>query len=65
MGDAFLRNYVSIWDEDNKQIGLVPHSSSAATISAGTLSDNVIIVEDTSSSDEFISTFQIDYLQIA
>jgi hypothetical protein len=35
VGDTFLRNYYSIYDDSNSKIGLVPHLSSNATIVAG------------------------------
>ena len=58
MGDAFLRNYISIWDEDNKRLGLVPHVQSTATITDGTLSTNVIIADDSGTdSEEYVSNF--------
>jgi len=35
LGDTFLRSYYSIHDDDNSRLGLVPHSTSNATIYTG------------------------------
>lgn len=66
MGDGFLRNYISIWDETNNQLGFVPHSFSNATITAGTLSSNVVEVDPnaSSNSDSFIANYNLDFIQI-
>jgi len=32
LGDVFLRNYYSIWDEETDKIGFVPHITSTANI---------------------------------
>jgi hypothetical protein len=35
VGDVFLKNYYSIWDDDNNQMALAPHIYSTATVTAG------------------------------
>jgi hypothetical protein len=35
LGDSFLRNFYSIWDEENDQIGFAQHITSTATITVG------------------------------
>jgi hypothetical protein len=65
MGDTFLRNYVSIWDDTNKRLGFVPHSATTATIHNGTLSKNIIpTIPSGLTGDPFIDSFSFDYLQI-
>jgi uncharacterized membrane protein len=33
IGDAFLRSFISIYDYENKQVGLALHKNSRATVS--------------------------------
>ena len=35
LGDVLLRNYYTIFNEQDKQIGFVPHKTSNATITSG------------------------------
>jgi hypothetical protein len=34
MGASFLRNFYTIWDEDNKKLGFATHITSTSTISS-------------------------------
>ena len=36
MGDVFLRNYYSLWDDENSKFSIAPHPNSVATITTGT-----------------------------
>lgn len=42
LGDSFIRNFYSIWDEENDQLGLVPHITSTATITVGSAPTDVL-----------------------
>lgn len=65
MGDSFLRNYISMWDEDNKRMGFVPHTTSAATIAPGTLATEVILADpNRQAAADFINNYSFNYLQI-
>lgn len=35
LGDSFIRNFYTIWDEENDQLGFAPHITSSATIERG------------------------------
>jgi hypothetical protein len=67
LGDVFLRNYFTIWDDANSQVGFVPSVSSKANIITGaTLPTNIIQPE--SSIDDNTNAglyFHFDYLQLA
>lgn len=43
LGDVFIRNYYSIWDEENDQLGLAPHITSTATITLGSAPTDFLI----------------------
>jgi len=36
LGGTFLKNYYSIWDDENGQMALVPHIHTTATVTVGT-----------------------------
>lgn len=36
LGGAFLKNFYSIWDDENGQMALVPHIHTTATVAVGT-----------------------------
>lgn len=60
MGDAFLREYVSIWDKEAEQLGLVPHDNTTASIHANALLPMYQITVD-NSTDNYVDTFTFDY----
>ena len=50
LGEAFLRSYYSIWDDDNSQIAFLPHHESNATVTVGPApTDAFVIPKDTTS----------------
>lgn len=46
VGAVMLRNYYSIWDDDNSQMALVPHLESTASVTVGTAPTTVYTVPD-------------------
>jgi hypothetical protein len=61
LGDTFIRNYYSIFDEDSDRMGFTPHITSIATITVGaTLPTEVIAGTATSTTEDLASTYYID-----
>lgn len=52
VGDTFLRNYYTIWDNDNNRMGFAPHSLSTATITVGTLPNSAVYKQEEPTNDK-------------
>lgn len=59
VGDVFLKNYYSIWDDDNNQMALVPNIYSTATVTAGSAPTTFLDINASPSTIpiDWVSTF--------
>lgn len=53
LGDVFLKNYLSVFDDTNNQISFAPHKYTTATITAGVRPTNYFSYSSSSSGIEY------------
>lgn len=55
IGDVMLRNYYSIWDDDNSQMALVPHLESLATVTVASAPTDIYTVPEYAIAFDYVS----------
>jgi hypothetical protein len=65
-GDIFIKNFFSVWDDDNNKISFAPHAYTTATITAGTIPTvKFTVPSGTNMSDLISSIAQVALVSVA
>lgn len=54
-GDAFLKNFFSVWDDTNGKISFAPHTYSSATIEAGSAPTSSYVIPEEMTLADYIN----------